>query len=448
MNSGTILKQSNPNQLMAEYQVSTLEEVFLRLCQQDIKRRKSRQLEAIESQTRKTIQLSDVLADNTDDQFEDNNPGKLNKKPVEWCRIKAMLWKYYILTLRRPLYLFMYYSIPIIALTAMNYTISQSPYNIPVAIVNADLNPKLSQLYLDSIDPYFLRLTNYPDNQSAIDSIVKGKNYMSIAFSENFSDTFETRITDVFDLTDFEVEENAAIGAFLVKYMIQAFKTFLDRMSSIMGGRDLFRILSPLQIQEAVYGDTDLNITNHFGPSILIVIAQILPLVISAFQIVIDRKNSSFERVFVAGVKPIEYFMAHMAQNMLLCLTQVTLSMTIMFIVFNATQLGSYVEIFIMLLLQGLLGISIGLMGALILADEVSVAVWFTVMLQNAHGCNNWIYAPVMDNVGPITIPLNSLRSVMLRGWSYTRMTVLYGYIVSAGYSLIINSQLQSVANG
>jgi hypothetical protein len=168
---------------------------------------------------------------------------------------------------------------------------------------------------------------------------------------------------------------DAAIGAFLVKYLVQAFGTFLDRLSSIMGGRDLYRVLSPLQIQEAVYGDTNLDITNHFGPSIMIVVAQILPMVISAFQIVTDRKNSSFERVFVAGVKPIEYFIAHMVENFMQCLTLVVLCMTVSYGVFSATQLGSYVEIFIMLLLQGVLGMSIGLMGALILADEVSVAV-------------------------------------------------------------------------
>jgi len=203
MNSGTILKQSAPNQLMSEYQCSTLEEVFLRLCQRDIQRRKSRQMSLVQALS--TVRIDEILEDVEE---SPKNGHKLNKKLIEVSRIKAMLWKYYVLALRRPMFLIMYYMIPIVALVTMNWTISQSPYNIPVAIYNADLNPKLSQLYIDSIDKEYLRLTEYPDNASAFESVVKGKNYLSINFAENFSDSFETRLTDVFDLSDLEVNDS------------------------------------------------------------------------------------------------------------------------------------------------------------------------------------------------------------------------------------------------
>ncbi|CAG2167741.1 unnamed protein product, partial [Oppiella nova] len=168
MNSGTILKQSAPNQLMSEYQCSTLEEVFLRLCQRDIQRRKSRQMSLVQALS--TVRIGEILEDVEE---SPKNGHKLNKKLIEVSRIKAMLWKYYVLALRRPMFLIMYYMIPIVALVTMNWTISQSPYNIPVAIYNADLNPKLSQLYIDSIDKEYLRLTEYPDNASAFESVVK-----------------------------------------------------------------------------------------------------------------------------------------------------------------------------------------------------------------------------------------------------------------------------------
>ena len=115
--------------------------------------------------------------------------------------------------------------------------------------------------------------------------------------------------------------------------------------------------------------------TVHFGPSILIVMAQCLPMILSAFQIITDRKTASFERVFVAGVKPIEYFIAHTVQHFVLLATMVLFTMFLAFYIFGGTQLGSYVEIYALLTIQGLLGTAIGLMGALLLSDEVSVAV-------------------------------------------------------------------------
>lgn len=135
--------------------------------------------------------------------------------------------------------------------------------------------------------------------------------------------------------------------------------------------------MSAVQVEECVYGSLDLDVTAHFGPSIVLVVTQILPMVLSAFQIVTDRKSASFERIFVAGVKPIEYFIAHMIQNMLLVVSLVTVIMFCSFVIFNNTQLGSFLEVFALLNLQGLVGVAIGLMGALLLADEVSVAVSF-----------------------------------------------------------------------
>ena len=137
--------------------------------------------------------------------------------------------------------------------------------------------------------------------------------------------------------------------------------------------------MSPISIEQPIYGDLDLNVTAHFGPSIMIVLAQSLPMILSALQIIYDRKNTSLERVFVAGVKPIEFFIAHMIQNIILIVTQVLLSMFVSFVIFENRQIGSYIEVFVMLMMQGTLGMSIGLTGALILFDEVSVAVSITL---------------------------------------------------------------------
>ncbi|XP_054160812.1 ABC transporter G family member 23-like [Oppia nitens] len=463
MNNGTILKQSDPNLLMSQYQCSTLEDVFLRLCQTDIQRRKSRQIDpAILANNFNNDKSS--KSDDTNDLIQKHdskvsNQHVFNNSVFDLTRIRAMCWKYYTLTKRRPLFLFGFYLIPMIALITMNLTISKSPYNIPVAIYNQDVSNdgRLSQLFIDSIDKDYIALNYFTDNQSAYDSIVAGKNSLSIVFGQNFSDAFEIRANDLFDLSDDEVDESgikvyidfsdAAIGAFVLKYLLQAFKSFLDSLTVMLGKRDLYRALSPIHIVETIYGDSSLDVTTHFGPSIMIVLAQVLPMVLSAFQIVSDRKNSSFERVFVAGVKPIEYFIAHMLQQLIMSVVLVIMCMAIAFGVFQLTQIGSYFEIFIMLFLQTVVGISIGLLGALVMADEVSVAVSISGFMLPL-----WIMSGVLwpleaipayflyaSKLSPITIPLEGMRSVMLRGWSYNRPVVFYGYFVSLSYSLIVS---------
>ncbi len=38
----------------------------------------------------------------------------------------------------------------------------------------------------------------------------------------------------------------------------------------------------------------------------------------------------------------------------------------------------------------------------------------------------------------PLTVPIESMRSVMIRGWGSTHTTVLFGYLISITYSSIV----------
>lgn len=49
------------------------------------------------------------------------------------------------------------------------------------------------------------------------------------------------------------------------------------------------------------------------------------------------------------------------------------------------------------------------------------------------------LYFRWVSDLTPITLALEALRSIMLRGWSYTRPVVFYGYVISLGYSLVIS---------
>ncbi|CAG2121138.1 unnamed protein product, partial [Medioppia subpectinata] len=160
--------------------------------------------------------------------------------------------------------------------------------------------------------------------------------------------------------------------------------------------------MSPVSIETPIYGRVELDVSNHFAPSIIIVLAQCLPMVLSALQIIYDRKNTSLERMLVAGVRPMEFYLAHVTQNSSL------------------------------IIIHALLGMSIGLMGALILSDEVSVAVGLSGLMLPL-----WIMSGVLwplesiptyfryiSDLSPITLPLDGLRSIMFRGWSYTRPTL------------------------
>lgn len=404
MTAGTILEQDNPHKLLNEHQCQTLEEVFLKLCQNRIINRRVKDYSttpttgdsATDHETNRNIitdnNRSKTIGFNANNNFNDDEEENrrlrsIANKRLDGRRLWTLLWKYYILTLRRPLFLFLFYVLPVIVLTVMKFSIGQKPHGIPIAVYDADLNPKLSQLYLNSIDPRYLKLFEYKDNQSAYESVARGKNSVAVVFGRNFSDAFELRFTDLFEMTDQELEDsqirlyadfsNSIVGNLVYNSLFKAFENFLKALGSKYGP-NLYRTFAPIIVEEAVYGWVDLNLNVYISPGLMMALAHVLPMIISSFQIIYDRKNASMERVFVAGVRPIEFFVAHVIQNFFLIVSQVAVTMTVAFGILTNVQLGSYVEVYLLFFLQGIQGMAIGLLVSLLLFDEVSVGVSFS----------------------------------------------------------------------
>ena len=49
-------------------------------------------------------------------------------------------------------------------------------------------------------------------------------------------------------------------------------------------------------------------------------------------------------------------------------------------------------------------------------------------------------YFRYISDLSPITLPLDALRSIMFRGWTYNRTIVLYGYLITVLYTLITSA--------
>ena len=204
MNYGTILKQSDPQKLLQEYNCQTLESVFLLLCEQTIQTQNSI----------KSLQNVDKNEEESDDQVLEKNREeciKVNQninRNFDLMRTKAMLFKYYTLSVRKPIFLYLFYFMPFLALASLKIALGQYPTNIPMVIVNHDIDPYYSNVMIDSIDRKHIDLQFSESNETAFESVLNGYNYMSVVFGKNFSDTFEYRLKDLFDITDEELEES------------------------------------------------------------------------------------------------------------------------------------------------------------------------------------------------------------------------------------------------
>ncbi|CAG2108807.1 unnamed protein product [Medioppia subpectinata] len=410
MRCGAVLRQSNPQQLMAEYQCPTLEDVFLQLCHlsesgvtldQDLRYKDNTDIDLNSINTLTTIEA---------------NIDYKNNEFIDWQRMKALLIKQWIIIKRRPILIAIYYGIIISTLVSLNMVISQNINNIAVGISNNDITlgdnqTSLAHLFVDSIDPKSLSLSQYESIDSAVQSVRNGDNYLTLEFRDNFTDCFESRVIDTFDATDECVEQNK-LGQMLDKTNIYDQMSIM-RVTEVLNG-DLNNVLATFTI---------------FGPQMLVMMQFCYAMLLSSGLMINDVSSPIMSRVLAAGVTEYEYCGAHTLINAIAGLVHVSVAMIVVFAVFGVQTVGSYCEIFLFLFLQNLVGILTGFLVAVILADAASlmVAIWYILNHMVYTSGLVWPIEAIPQTyrfiayTSPVTLPVQSMINIMLRGWSYTQ---------------------------
>lgn len=115
-------------------------------------------------------------------------------------------------------------------------------------------------------------------------------------------------------------------------------------------------------------------------------------MVIGSLLIVMDRKDGYQERAFVAGVKPLEILSGHMLTCFVAVLSQVFLTLMLSFVILELDNEGSLLEIFILIFLQGIQGLSIGLVISTICVNEIFASVsFFKTNVNPFNQCSNFL---------------------------------------------------------
>ena len=159
MRFGRILTQSSPDSLMAEHKCSVLEDVFLKLCQQDcgeIKQKlsvkKSKRLVGSDNSTTAGGQPPKTICDSSNSHPQRSFLSNFALSPT---RMKALMFKNFLNIKRNPLVIFFFVVLPVIQISLFCNSVTKQPDNLSVAIFNGE-KQGLSYDFLDKLDTHKL----------------------------------------------------------------------------------------------------------------------------------------------------------------------------------------------------------------------------------------------------------------------------------------------------
>ncbi|XP_050932605.1 ABC transporter G family member 23 [Lates calcarifer] len=366
----------------------------------------------------------------------------------KWRNIAALMIKTMVRMKRMPGSLCFQFLLPVIQISLICLCVGGDPRGIQVAVVNNETSPSAySQSLLSFLDNSSVHQVPLSHTE-AFDGIYNGEYWGVIGFGKNFTSYLTKRMLqrqvsrEVVDGGSVHVWldlTNRQIALMLQKKLHEAFQAFVDNKLGSMS----YLVALPIKFEEPIYGSQNTDFTTFVTPGAVLSITFYLAVGLTALSFVLERKEGLLDRCWVAGVSSMETMLAHLFSQLFVISVQIILLLLFILLVFKMPNEGSLVLVIILIVLQGVTGISFGLVISAAIDDEQSAN-------QAALGIfyPNLIISGIIWPVECIPYPLRylslalpqtyaseALRCIMYRGWGLSRMMVWRGFAVTLGWN-------------
>ncbi|KAM9364212.1 ABC transporter G family member 23 isoform 1-T2 [Pholidichthys leucotaenia] len=460
MRNGHLLAEGPPDAVMKQHSASTLEHAFLQLCETSDQISSNRESsppggsleksQSFENGRDESQPILGVGRPGSEEVHKYSADWKVRARHVlpKWRNIAALMIKTMVRMKRMPGSLCFQFLLPVIQISLICLCVGADPKGIYVAVVNNDTSTfALSHSllsFLDNSSVYQVPLSH----KEAFEGIYNGEYWGVMGFGKNFTSYLTKRVInprvskDIVDGGSVHIwldYTNQQIAHMLQKKIAEAFQAFVDNKL----GSSAYQFALPIKFEEPVYGRQNMDFTTFVTPGAVLSITFYLAVGLTALSFVLERKEGLLDRCWVAGVSSLETMLAHLFSQLFVISVQILMLLLFILLVFKIPNEGSLVLVIILIVLQGITGISFGLVISSAIDDEQSAN-------QAALGIfyPNLIISGIIWPVECIPYPLRylslalpqtyaseALRCIMYRGWGLSRMMVWRGFAVTLGWN-------------
>ncbi|KAM6916807.1 ABC transporter G family member 23 [Xenentodon cancila] len=455
MRNGHLLAEGPPEAVMKQHNATTLEHAFLQLCEtSDSKLGTSPQGGPLENS-----QSFDSGRDENLPILRSGSAEEVPKCTADWKvrarhvlpkgrNIAALTIKTMLRMKRMPGSLCFQFLLPVIQISLICLCVGGDPRGIKVAVVNNETSPaSYSNALLSFLDNSSVQQVPLSQNE-AFEGVYKGEYWGVVGFGKNFTSYLTKRMVqrqvsrEVADGGSVHVwldQTNQQIALMLQKKLHEAFQTFVDNKL----GKMSYLADLPIKFEDPIYGSQNTDFTTFVTPGAVLSITFYLAVGLTALSFVLERKEGLLDRCWVAGVSSMETMLAHLFSQLLVISVQICLMLIFILLVFKIPNEGSLMLVINLIVLQGVTGISFGLVISAAIDDEqnanqAALGIFYpNLILSGIIWPVECIPYPLryLSLILPQTYASESLRCIMYRGWGLSQMLVWRGFAVTLGWN-------------
>lgn len=223
--------------------------------------------------------------------------------------------------------------------------------------------------------------------------------------------------------------------------LFSAIFRFVEQLGKLIGHAGIANQL-PIRFEKPIYGTEKTDMIEFVGPGLMVFIVFFATMSITSMAFLSERREGTLERSLIVGMTPTEFIISQIINITFLLVVQITLTVVMGFWIFSFPMKGSYFLAVAMMFCQGLCGMTYGLMLSAICTNEMT-ALMLGAGSQLMFCFITGIFWPVdtmipflryFSYMMPQTLPMESFRHILIRGFGLSRSAVWNGYVISVGW--------------
>ncbi|CAO1370797.1 unnamed protein product [Diamesa serratosioi] len=456
MREGILLAQESPGNLMQKFNKENIQDVFLEL---SVKQNWEKIESSVQNNDKNTIIASKTKAEIF--------------IPLKHNHMKALMLKNIFWMMRNIAVMSFIFVIPAFQVFFFCLAIGRNPTGIKLSVTNHELNrlnveqqscpitndgcnyEMLSCRYLEFLKHRQISLTYYETKEEAFGAVRKGESWGVLVFAKNYSTAFVKRLELNLNMNDTVIDtssivvhldmSNNLIARFIERDLFYALTNFTNNLLTTCNINPGF-LRTPMSFKTPIYGEEIPNFTNFTAPGIILTIVFFFAVALSVGVMITERNDEIYLRYLIAGVSEVELLLSHVIWTSFLLLVQTSMVFFISFYVFNLPCIGNMVLVIWLLISTGFSGLSFGFFIASVFeyvrtATHVVIGSFLIIFLLSG---SIWPLEGMpfalkkIAHYLPITKSTESLRAIVLRGWTLDYANVYEGFIFTSIWTLIL----------
>ncbi|XP_065204441.1 ABC transporter G family member 23-like [Planococcus citri] len=460
MRDGKLLAEDSPEQLMVQFNVETLEDVFLALCTKQTTERAK--LQSIDYTT-----LASFSTPREKTERPLKQKFKFSKKVLFALLSKNLNWMK-----RNPLTVLVVILIPILNCCLFCACVGNDPTELKLAVINEEVpqisncetiplkgcnfSTPLSCRFLKKMEQKTYELTEYYDMNEARKAVKKNKAWGLIYFRKNFTASLHERldgknVTEIaYELSNIQIwldMSNQYIGGLIKRDAWSKCVEFLQelfhdcRWSATIASE-------PIKMEKSVYGGSNPTFRHSIASNILAAFQFYLPMTFTIESIMMERTTGSLDRNLISGMTVLEIAVSLTIIQWLVLTMQTTFMMLVLFVAYDNPLEGNLISIILLLGFAGGCGMSLGFLIAVISTNEqqatfMGIGTTFAIFLL----CGTmWPLQGMPDVLRhfsyllPATQSARAFEALSAKSWTLSDSTVYEGFITNFAWSCVFTT--------